>query len=96
MDGLQVTARRSISPGEELTLDYATFEPTHPAFACWCGAATCRKMVRPNEFKEEWFQTRYGSHVSPYILMLIGREAVERERAAKNQDARKLGEATAI
>jgi hypothetical protein len=67
MDGLSVVARRAVAKGEELTLDYATFEPTHPAFECWCGAAQCRQMIRPNEYREEWFQQRYGRFVSPHI-----------------------------
>jgi hypothetical protein len=71
MSGLEVRARRPIARDEELTLDYATFEPSHPEFQCWCQAQLCRKMVRPNEYKEPWFQNRYGQHVSPHILSLI-------------------------
>lgn len=84
MDGLRVLARRPIVVGEELTLDYSTFEPSHPPFECWCKSAVCRKMIQPNEYKEEWFQQRYGTHVSPFILALIGREAIENQQRLKN------------
>lgn len=87
MSGLAVVARRPIAKGAELTLDYATFEPTHPEFECWCGAATCRKMVRPNEYKESWFQERYGNFVSPHILSLIQKSKEERAARAGVVDA---------
>jgi D-alanine-D-alanine ligase len=85
MSGLQVRARRDIAAGEELTLDYATFEPEHPAFECWCGAGEglCRKQVRPDEYREEWFQQRYGEHVSPHILSLQKRERELEQQARK-------------
>lgn len=44
--GLDVVALRDISPGEELTLDYADFcNDTAAAFDCRCGASTCRGRV---------------------------------------------------
>ncbi len=45
--GLNVVALRDIRAGEELTLDYATFlnEDAAP-FACRCGSAQCRGMIR--------------------------------------------------
>ena len=44
--GLDVVARRVITSGEELTLDYAEFmnEDSEP-FACCCGASSCRGRV---------------------------------------------------
>ncbi len=38
-----VMARTRISPGEELTIDYAW--PAHMAIPCRCGAATCRQWI---------------------------------------------------
>ncbi|MBX3274030.1 MAG: SET domain-containing protein-lysine N-methyltransferase [Sandaracinaceae bacterium] len=45
-DGLDVVALRDLAPGEELTLDYASFcdEGMEP-FACRCGAARCRGTI---------------------------------------------------
>lgn len=45
-DGLNVIAIRNIQPGEELTLDYATFLDEHmEPFQCRCGAANCRQWI---------------------------------------------------
>jgi len=67
MFGLETRARRAIRAGEELTLDYATFLPDHPAFNCWCGSELCRKQLKPGDFREPWFAQRYNGHCSPYI-----------------------------
>jgi hypothetical protein len=46
LDGLDLVARRDIRPGEELTVDYATFcGPTMSAFACHCGSSDCRRVI---------------------------------------------------
>lgn len=45
-DGLNVIAIRHIQPGEELTLDYATFLDEHmEPFECQCGSTNCRKRI---------------------------------------------------
>ena len=45
-DGLNVVASRSISMGEELTLDYAAFmSPLGEPFACRCGTPECTGIV---------------------------------------------------
>ena len=45
--GLSVVAKRAITAGEELTLDYGELlNEEGAAFACRCGAATCRGTVR--------------------------------------------------
>jgi len=54
---------------------------------CWCGAGEgqCRRMVRPNEYREAWFQQRYGDHCSPHIRNLIAQEKEAAEVEAKFQ-----------
>ncbi len=45
-DGLNVLAIKSISKGEELTLDYAEFlDENMEPFQCRCGAANCRGLI---------------------------------------------------
>jgi D-alanine-D-alanine ligase len=45
-DGLTVIALRNIDPGEELTLDYATFlDDSMEPFVCRCGSAQCRGLI---------------------------------------------------
>ncbi|MBS1655106.1 MAG: SET domain-containing protein-lysine N-methyltransferase, partial [Bacteroidetes bacterium] len=46
-DGLNVVALKDIIPGEELTLDYATFLDEHmEPFQCRCGSSSCRGMIK--------------------------------------------------
>ena len=71
INGLQFIARRDMACGEELTIDYATVLPSHPTFRCSCGTGECRTMIQPNEYREEWFEKRYGTHVSSYVRMLM-------------------------
>ena len=67
LEGLDVVARRAIAPGEEITLDYATFcNEVMPAFDCRCGAADCRGTIRGEDFLAD-FVARYDGHVSDYV-----------------------------
>eukprot|EP00198_Chlamydomonas_reinhardtii_P014346 XP_001703683.1 predicted protein [Chlamydomonas reinhardtii] len=54
--GLDLVARRSIAPGEQITADYATFcaGPDMAAFACDCGASCCRRRVTGGDYLQPW------------------------------------------
>jgi D-alanine-D-alanine ligase len=67
LEGLNLAARRDIAPGEEITLDYATFcnEAMRP-FPCSCGTAHCRAVIRGTDYLQP-FVERYGRHVSGYV-----------------------------
>ncbi len=68
LEGLDVVARRSIRPGEEITLDYAGMcNEQMPAFECFCESPSCRGTIRGTDFLEP-FLDGYGQHVSDYIL----------------------------
>lgn len=41
-------ALRNIAPGEEITTDYGSLNLDAP-FDCACGAATCRRQIRPDD-----------------------------------------------
>jgi D-alanine-D-alanine ligase len=65
--GMDLVARRKISAGEEITVDYATFyNERMEDFVCHCRATDCRKIVRGTDYREP-FVERYGDHVSDYI-----------------------------
>ncbi|HEV7396607.1 MAG TPA: SET domain-containing protein-lysine N-methyltransferase [Pyrinomonadaceae bacterium] len=67
LDGLNLVARRDIQPGQEITMDYATFCNDRMAeFICSCQADECRGVVRGTDYKEP-FMERYGDHVSDYV-----------------------------
>ncbi len=77
LEGLNVTARRRIEAGEEITLDYATFcNESMAPFECACGSPHCRGTIRGSDYMEP-FVDRYGAHVSDYVR---SKRAVEVER----------------
>jgi D-alanine-D-alanine ligase-like ATP-grasp enzyme len=67
LEGLNLVARRKITPGKEITMDYATFcNEFMEEFACACDASDCRMMIRGTDYKEP-FMERYADHVSDYV-----------------------------
>lgn len=71
LTGLNVTARKPIRAGEEITLDYATFcnEIMEP-FSCNCGANDCRKLIKGTDYRSGFVREKYGEHVSAYIKQM--------------------------
>jgi len=68
LDGLDLVARRDIRPGEELTVDYATFcGPTMSAFECHCGSSGCRRVILGTDHLLPLVRKRYGDHVSDFV-----------------------------
>jgi len=67
LDGLDLVARRSIAPGEEIKIDYATYGNNILApFDCGCGMPTCRGRVREDDHLQSFLDI-YGSHISDYV-----------------------------
>jgi D-alanine-D-alanine ligase-like ATP-grasp enzyme len=67
LDGLNLVARRHLQPGQEITMDYATFCNEHmEEFICNCEARECRGVIRGTDYKQP-FMERYGDHVSDYV-----------------------------
>lgn len=67
-DQIQLIATKDINPGEELTLDYAFCESSHPMnFACTCGSEHCRKIITNNDWKIVKLQKKSGKYFSPYL-----------------------------
>ena len=61
LEGLDLVARRSIEPGEEITVEYATFiAGTGASFDCHCGADDCRGTVTPQDWQLPEIRRRYG------------------------------------
>lgn len=78
LDGLDLVARRAVAAGEELTADYATFcGPAMAAFACACGAAACRGVVRGDDHLRAELRARYGAHVSDWVRRAWARPSGE-------------------
>lgn len=71
-DATTVIARRDISPGEELTIDYATHTGVESwTMPCHCGAPLCRRMVTGRDWRLPRLQAAYGIHWTPPLLARI-------------------------
>lgn len=83
LDGLDLTARRSIRSGEQVTIDYATvYNERMPSFECRCGSPLCRGTIRGTDHLED-FVDRYGEHLSDYVRSKrASRPGVHRHGAA--------------
>jgi len=64
-----LSSRRDITAGEELTIDYATSSGL-PGFVmeCRCGSALCRGTITGDDWRRADLQQRYGSHWVPALL----------------------------
>ncbi|MGH9776516.1 MAG: SET domain-containing protein [Candidatus Acidiferrales bacterium] len=64
-------AMRSIAPGEELTVDYATIDDDSFRMKCRCGSANCRGIVTGKDWMRSELQKKYGSYFSAFLLEKI-------------------------
>ncbi len=79
-DEVTLVARRDISAGEEITVDYALFT-TQSNWTldnlCHCGSPYCRHVITGNDWKLKDVQKRYRHHFSPFInRRIIEEEAI--------------------
>jgi len=66
--GLDLYARRDISKGQAIVIDYATVHIQDPVnFKCDCGEKLCRGGWKGEDFLQPWFHERYGDHVSSFV-----------------------------
>lgn len=75
-DAVTLVARRDITAGEELTIDYALFtaQPDWVLDApCRCASADCRRVVSGDDWRLPEVQRRYYPHFSPFINARIER-----------------------
>lgn len=67
-DEVTIIARRDISKGEELTIDYALFVIDDAyVMQCACHSIECRKKITGKDWQKKDLQERYGAHFSPYL-----------------------------
>ncbi|TYB69906.1 SET domain-containing protein [Nonomuraea sp. PA05] len=66
-----LAARRDLSPGEEVTSDYAT-STADPGFVldCRCATPLCRGRVTGGDHRRPDLLERYGEHWVPALLIL--------------------------
>jgi SET domain-containing protein len=63
-----LVAMRDISPGEELTTDYALFDDHDGSMVCRCGRASCRGTIGGRDWRRPDLQRKYGNYFSSYLL----------------------------
>jgi uncharacterized protein len=63
-----LVAMRDVSPGEELTTDYALFDDYDGSMECQCGAPTCRGTISGRDWQRPELQRKYGHYFSWYLL----------------------------
>ncbi len=73
MGNVVLVARRLITRGEELTIDYATFLDGAFRMDCKCGAARCRRVVRGTDWRNPSFRRRTGPYLAPYLRARVQR-----------------------
>ena len=62
-----LVAMRDISPGEELTTDYALFDDHDEMMHCQCGTSSCRGTISGRDWQRPELQRRYGNYFSTYL-----------------------------
>jgi len=63
-----LVAMRGISPGEELTTDYALFDDYDGQMDCRCGTPSCRGTIHGRDWQRPDLQRKYGGYFSSYLL----------------------------
>jgi uncharacterized protein len=66
-----LVAMRDISPGEELTTDYALFDDYDGAMACRCGTPSCRGTIGGRDWQRPELQRKYLHYFSWYLARKI-------------------------
>jgi len=78
--------RRDIPVGEEMTLDYATFDVKlgGTVSRCGCGTEYCRGEITAEDYKIPEVQKRYKGHFMPFIERRINALHVQEKEATSS------------
>jgi uncharacterized protein len=73
LDGqITIVAMRAISPGEEVTIDYAMCDGSpYDEFDCACGSPRCRGRVTGDDWRNPSLWQPYAGRFSPYLQRRI-------------------------
>ena len=69
-----LVAMGDISPGEELTTDYALFDDYEGSMECQCRTPACRGKIDGRDWQRPDLQSKYGSYFSSYLLSRQSRQ----------------------
>ena len=62
---------RNITPGEELTHDWATTDDDSYEMECHCNAVECRKVITGQDWRKKELQDKYRGFMSAYLQRKI-------------------------
>jgi len=62
-----IVALKDKNPGEELAFDYSFTESDFEPWECSCGSENCRKVIRPDDWKNKELQEKWGEYFAPYL-----------------------------
>lgn len=70
-------AMRELEPGEEITVDYATYCTSDTMeFDCLCNTPHCRKHIKPSlDWQNPQLQAKYKGHFASFVQDKINRHA---------------------
>jgi hypothetical protein len=84
----RIEAIREIEPGEEITLDYASFQfdaLDGSSFNCACGAQSCRRKVTPSDWRQiETARDPKYKRLLPFLQAQVDPQGSERARDFKS------------
>ena len=64
-------AMHDVTPGEELTTDYALFDNYDGQMTCHCNTASCRRVIDGRDWRRRDLQRRYHGFFSWYLQRKI-------------------------
>jgi len=62
-----IVAMEDVPIGKELVFDYGMSETNFEPYACTCGSQSCRKIIRPTDWKNPELQKKYGEYFATYL-----------------------------
>src|SRR5215469_10634054 len=75
-----LVAMRDVSPGEELTTDYALFDDYDETMECQCGTPSCRGTIGGRDWQRPDLRRKYGNYFSSYLLDRLAHKPTTRLR----------------
>lgn len=66
-NGIMLVAIKDVNPGEELAVDYAMHGGYDEEMVCHCRTKACRKVIRPDDWKDPVIREKYGEWFMPRL-----------------------------
>lgn len=64
---IMLIAIKDVEPGQELAVEYAMHGGYPDEMVCSCGTSSCRKIIRPDDWKNPVIREKYGKWYMPKL-----------------------------